>query len=222
MLIFNQQLFQRQIDDSQTNAIYCFFYLKWHIEKVLFKLNMKLEQVRKYVKEFKKCLKQKSKANMKYLGTTCILNSVHEDFIREIIAHQTKQPETLQSIRIKLKQHFVIEQRLSESIISRFLHSQLRMSYKKQSKINPKVMTPSGVAKVTKWAAVIKALIDRGDEVLFIDEFSVNSRTRKQYGWFFVGSKLLFWEMLNQFSSRFMVGLSQREYYPVFRVNGSF
>ena len=39
-------------------------------------------------------------------------------------------------------------------------------------------MTPSGVVEVTKWEAVVKALIDRGDEVLFIDEFSVNSRTR--------------------------------------------
>ena len=139
MLIFNQQLFQRQIDDSQIKAIYCFFYLKWPVEKVSFRLNMKLEQVRKYVKEFKKCLKQKSKANMKYLGKTCILNSVHEDFIREIIAHQTKQPETLQSIRIKLKQHFVIEQRLSESTISRFLHSQLRMSYNKLIILNVKM-----------------------------------------------------------------------------------
>ena len=45
------------------------------------------------------------------------------------------------------------------------------MSSKKQSKINPKVMTPSGVAKVTKLAEAIKALIDRGHEVLFIDEF---------------------------------------------------
>ena len=83
-------------------------------------------------------------------------------------------------------------------------------------------MTPSGVAEVTKWAAVIKALIDRGDEVLFIDEFSVNSRTRKQYGWYFVGSKSLFWEIPIQFSSSFMVGLSQREYYPAFGVNGTF
>ena len=83
-------------------------------------------------------------------------------------------------------------------------------------------MTPSGVAEVTKWGAVIKALIDRGDEELFIDDFSVNSRTRKQYGWSFVGSKSLFWEMPNQFSSSFMVGLSQREYYPVFGVNGTF
>ena len=56
-------------------------------------------------------------------------------------------------------------------------------------------MAPSGVAKVTKWAEVIKALIDRGNEVLFIDEFSVNSRTRKQYGWYFFFFKSLFWEM---------------------------
>ena len=80
-------------------------------------------------------------------------------------------------------------------------------------------MTPPGVAEVTKWSAVIKALLDRGDEVLFIDEFSVNSRTRKLYRLSFVDSKSLFWEMPNQFSSGFMVGLSQREYYLVFGVN---
>ena len=85
-----------------------------------------------------------------------------------------RDPSELQD---QTEQRFVIEQRLSESTINRFLHSQLQMSYKKQSKINSKVMTPSGVAEVTKWAAVIKTLIDRGDEVLFIDEFSVNSRT---------------------------------------------
>ena len=73
-------------------------------------------------------------------------------------------------------------------------------------------MTPSEVVEVTKWAVVIKVLMDRGDEVLFIDEFFVNSRTHKQYGWSFVGSKSLFWEMSNQFSSSFMVGKSKREY----------
>ena len=52
------KLLQRQIDDSLIKAIYCFFYLKWPVEIVSFRLNMKLEQVRKYVKEFKKCLKQ--------------------------------------------------------------------------------------------------------------------------------------------------------------------
>ena len=102
MLIFNQQMFQRQIDDSQIKAINCFFYLKYPIEKVLFSLKMKLEQVRKYVKKFKKCLKQNEQSKLEiFWGRYTSLILFMKIFIREIIAYQTKQPETLQSIRIK-------------------------------------------------------------------------------------------------------------------------
>ena len=55
-----------------------------------------------------------------------------------------------------------------------------------------------------------------------LTSFFLNSRTNKQYGWSFACFKSLFWEMPNQFSSSFMVGLSQREYYPVFGVYGTF
>ena len=159
---------------------------------------------------------------MKYLGKKHILNSAHGDFIQDIIAQQTKQTETIQSIRVKLKHHFIINEKLSEATISRCLHSHLRLSYKKQANVKQKTMTPSGVAEVAKWAEVINTLIDRGSEVAFVDEFSVNSRTYKQYEWSSVGSKSLFWKMPNQFSTSFMVGLSKWGYYPVIDVNGTF
>ena len=59
-------------------------------------------------------------------------------------------------------------------------------------------------------------LIAGNVEVAFIDEFSVNGRAHKKYGWYPIGSWSLFLDRTDFFNSKLMVCISQRCCNPVF------
>ena len=57
------------------------------------------------------------------------------------------------------------------------------MSYKKMSVVNPKNTTTENVEKMVQSAALLVTLSNYNISLIFIDEFSMSSRSQKVLGW---------------------------------------
>ena len=138
------------------------------------------------------------------------------------MSKQEQHPLTLDEIRLQMCSKFPNLDGISKSTLSRWLHLELHMSYKKLSLVDKKLMNQEEVWKMLRWAVSIKQLQLFKVEIVYIDEFSVSERAHKQYGWGSIGKKSLFISKKNIFSCSFMVGLSSLKYYPALGVQGSF
>ena len=132
------------------------------------------------------------------------------------------EPLTLTELKSKLVSRYPWLVSIAKSTLSRWLKNDLLMSYTKMSNMNPKVLKAENILQIARCASLIFKLITNNVEIIFIDEFSVNDRSHKQYELSTIGSKSLFVDRKSQFSFSFMIGLSQRCYYPVYGVKGTF
>ena len=159
---------------------------------------------------------------MRFLGKHKILKEEHKKYAYKLITNKTSWPLTLTELKSKLVSKYPWLVSIAKSTLSRWLKNDLWMSYVKMSKVNPKVLKAENILQIARCASLIDKLIINNVEIIFIDEFSVNDRSHRQYGWSTIGSKSLFVDRKSQFSYSVMIGLSQRCYYPVYGVKGTF
>ena len=128
---------------------------------------------------------------------------------------------TVELVKKKLLENFNDLGKVSLSTVRRTMKKRLRLSYKKVSKWEPKILTQSHFRKMLKSALLLQKLKEEQVEAVFIDKFSLNSRKYKLYGWGKVNSKV-FIKFKPAFDSMsFIVGLSASRYYGIMGKKGS-
>ena len=169
--------------DEQIAVVKSHLYLGMNIIEVSNKFNVDISMARLYIKRFKKALKKRNKSNIKYLGKSKILKEDHQNTIRKLIDNQINHTFTLNDMKKELLRQHNELQNVSTSAISRWLKQEMGMSYTKMFMINHKALIKEDIWKMIKCAALIKKLLMLPIECIFIDEFSIDARSNRQYGW---------------------------------------
>ena len=210
------------MDEVQVKIIYQYFYEGKTELQIESWTNRDITEIKALIRKFKRWLKQRRRINLKFLNKPRKLQNEYLIYLKLLMSKQEQHPLTLDEIRLQMCSKFPNLDGISKSTLSRWLHLELHMSYKKLSLVDKKLMNKEEVWKMLRWAVSIKQLQLFKVEIVYIDEFSVSERAHKQYGWGSIGKKSLFISKKNIFSCSFMVGLSSLKYYPALGVQGSF
>ena len=120
---------------------------------------------------------------------------------------------TLSFVQRSLLDKFDDIEYVSKTKISKTLKQNLKMSYKKLSKVNIRAFKKENITKMLQSAALLQTLRSSSTEVIYLDEFSFDTRKSKFYGWGPRNSKVFAkWFLEDQWFS-FIVGLSSERYY---------
>ena len=134
--------------------------------------------------------------------------------MKEVLSGVRSIPQKVSSLKLKFEQNFEEMKNISEFTVRRSLKKRMKMSYKKMSVMNPKILIPENFRKMTQSAALLKILPSCNVELIFIDEFSVNSRHSKIYRLTERGKKALISQHNQAVSYSVIVALSSKRYSP--------
>ena len=111
--------------------------------------------------------------------------------------------------------------KLSDWSIWKILKENLRFIYKRLCLIQLKLFRPEYTRMFFESALLQIVLEDEGYELLYVDEFSINFRSRSNYGWGPIGDGGFLKAHEERFSMSFMVGFSCRGIYGVIETTES-
>ena len=141
---------QQQLDLTQLKIIYMHFYQGLSQKEIAFKLDVRISDVRIYVKDYRRHLRARAITNSKFLGKKRLLNEEHIEYLRQEIGNQHDVMLTLGSMKGKLGQRFQQLKNLSKSTISRYLKMSLNLSYKKMSTVGVKMSEKESALKMVR------------------------------------------------------------------------
>ena len=211
-----------KLNSIQIKIIYQYFYEGKTESQIENNIGWDLIKIKALIKKFRRWLKQRRRVNLRFLNKQKKLKNEYLIYLKELINKKEQHPLTSEEIRIQMYSKFPDLNGISKSTLSRWLHTELHMSYKKLSLVDKKLLNQDEVSKMLRWAVMIKQLHLLKVEIVYIDEFSVSERAHKQYGWRSIGKKSLYFSKKNIFSCSFMVDLSSFKYYPALEVKGIF
>lgn len=124
-------------------------------------------------------------------------------------------------LKKRLLSQFGDIQSISDSTILRFLKSDMRWSFKKLEKKPAPSLTETSYKKVLKSSMIQQRLNELEVEIIYIDEFMVNTRSFSFRGWSKRGSKGFLKVDNRAFSMTFIWGLSAKRVYGLMGSDGS-
>ena len=127
----------------------------------------------------------------------------------------------LASERTHLIRKFPNEKIHCLSTIGGYMRTQLRLSYKTLEKKHPTSTRPENWRKFFESAWVQSILEKQGVELIYLDEFSINTRHLIYKGWSSVGHKGYISVNLEEFSMSFIWALSKERVYGIVSCPGS-
>ena len=176
--------------------------------------NVWVNKIASTIKRFQRNLKMRALANRRFLNKKKKLSQQHLDFLKELLSGISSVPLKVSSIKNRLETNFEEMQNVSESTIRRDLKARLNMSYKRMSIVNPKNLTNENVWRMIQSATLLKILSNYDIELIFMDKFSINSRTSKAYIWAEKGKKAIISHHCGAESFSIISGLSSKKFYP--------
>ena len=150
-----------------------------------------------------------------------ILKDFHKKYIDRLVESQYMNKITTSSIKKKLGEQFEDLKSVSKSTIIRWLKKDLNCSYKKMTRKPEPALTPESLGKVLEVAVIQQKLYAKGIEVIYVDEFSVNTRHHQFHGWSKRGHKGLLKIQRNDFSMSFIWAVSNIKVYGILGNQGS-
>ena len=111
------------------------------------------------------------------------MKNIHKEYIDELADSQFVCKLTAFSIKKKLEEEFEDPKNISKSTITRWLKSDLNYSYKKMIRKPKPSLTHESLTKVMEAATIQHKLYSKGIEVIYVDEFLVNTRNHQFHGW---------------------------------------
>ena len=127
----------------------------------------------------------------------------------------------LASVRAHLIRNFPNAKIPCLSTIGRYMRTQLKLSYKTLEKKRTTSTRPKNWRKFFESAWVQSILENQGVELIYLDEFSINTRHLKYEGWSSVGYKGYISVNLEEFSMSFIWALSKEQVYGIMGFPGS-
>ena len=140
----------------------------------------------------------------------------HVNAIKNFILSHQDQHFTIREIKLDLDTNYPNLNKISDWSIRKILTINLRYSYKKQSLAKRKSFTNEYVRRFFESSIIQIILLDKGYELLYLDEFSINLRDKSMYGWWPIGVKGLIKTHQADFSMSFMIGFSVQRIYGVY------
>ena len=138
------------------------------------------------------------------------LKEEHKEYIDSLVQTSTNQKLTAWKINERLQYEFSDLNSVSDSTIIRWLKKDLHWSFKKLERKPAPSTTSNSTRLVLEGAVIQKRILELDAEVIFIDEFSVNSRHHEFSGWTKVGQKGYVITETKEFSMSFICGISNK------------
>ena len=138
------------------------------------------------------------------------LKEIHKEYINSLVQSNIAQQLTASSISKRLVNNFPEMDKVSNSTIIRWLRNDLRWSFKKLERKPAPATTTNSKRLLLEGAAIQKKLLELDVEVIFIDEFSVNSRHHEFSGWTKLGQKGYIMTETKEFSMSFICSVSTK------------
>ena len=202
--------------NEDASIIYYYIIMKKSKNQIQKENKFSKQYVESLIKRFERNWIIRKRANRCILNKKKKLSCEHLDFLKEILSKVISYPHRVSSLKTRLLHNFEDLKEVSDSTLRRNLRKQLNMSSKKLTIMNPKTLAPDSFNKMVQSAALLKALSDYDIELIFIDEFSMNSRSSKVYGWAERGKKSLIIQHYWNVSFNVITVLSSKQFYPSF------
>ena len=176
-------IYSNDHNNDQACLVYDHIILNKTYKVISEELNVWVNKIASTIKRFQRNLKMRAHANRRFINKKKKLSQQHLDFLKEFLSGISSVPLKVSSIKNRLEKNFEEMQNVSESTIRRDLKARLNMNYKRMSLVNPKNLTNENVWRMIQSATLFKILSNYDIELIFMDEFSINLRTSKAYGW---------------------------------------
>ena len=149
------------------------------------------------------------------------LTDQHINWIQNYMKDYSHQPVTRQKLKIDLEHQFPEAQNISLSTIGRCLKTPLQMSYKKLEKKSIPCVRPENIRKFFESSLLMLRLDQNNVELIYFDEFSVNTRHSSFKGWIIKGSKGYIKTHNDSFTMSFIWALSKTKIYGILGSSGT-
>ena len=111
------------------------------------------------------------------------MKQLHKEYLDNKINPLVFKRWTWSSVKSKLIDEFSEIGEVSSSTVDRFLKNEMNMSYKILEHKPAPATTLISIRKLLESASIHFELLSKGVELIFIDEFSVNTQHHKFRGW---------------------------------------
>ena len=128
---------------------------------------------------------------------------------------------TANNIKNNLEEKFEELKEISKSTITRWLKKDLGCSYKKIEKKPEPALNNETLRKLMEVDLIQKQLYAQNIEVIYIDEFSINTRHHKFHGWAKRGSKGFLRIQSKEFNMTFIWAVSNLNVYGLMGCEGT-
>ena len=108
--------------------------------EIAHKLDVSVDEVKDSIRIFRRWMILRRRTNIRFLENHKILKEEHKKYAYKLITNKTSWPLTLTELKNKLVSRYPLLVSIAKSTLSRWLKNDLRMSYTKMSKVNPKVL----------------------------------------------------------------------------------
>ena len=107
----------------------------------------------------------------------------HKHFINTLLSDCNGKHWTAAKIKHELESKFEDVKGISKSTVNRCLKHDLKWSFKKLEKKPAPAFTDLSYMQMLEVSMIQKLMFERDIEIIFIDEFSINTRHHRFYGW---------------------------------------
>ena len=118
----------------------------------------------------------------------------------------------------EIRNHLINEERInsiSDTCIIRILKKKLNYRFKEYRTVEKKITQAHNILKFYESTLVQLRLEEMRYELIYIDEFSINSKYHSYFGWSKVEEKGYFLMNHNSFSMYFINALSSKHFYSI-------
>ena len=164
-------------------------YMGWSASSIWSKFKISASQLNQILSKVKKegvKRKRNIKAAFKYKQSQYERREIN--YVKEAVDSQLGEWITVATIRRKLMKEYP-EENLSSSKIRRLLKSELKMVFKNLDKVEAKMCSIENISKFYE-SAGIQILFEKDEwELIYVDEFTVDTRKHVHRGWARRGEK---------------------------------
>ena len=211
-LFDNRLCFRRNI---KWWVVFLSVFKRWSVRSISSKLNISSILKLRILSSFKKHLHINFTNQLKIAKSKSKLNEEHLEWIKEYLMHNTSRCFTSIEITQEFNRNFIESIQVSNSTIKRALKKSLEWSISKIERISKRATGQTHKRLLLESMPLQLILINKGYELVWIDEFCLSSRQDELYGWWSRGSKRCVLFDYWQFSMSFIVTFSKSVFYGI-------